>query len=1157
MSDITDLDALKTALADRLEELATDLLGEPNPGTRRRAEWRWGNKGSRSLKVRGPGRGDYYTHEGSTGGGALDLIMDARGCGLRDAIQFARGWTGLDAERPEARRLAEHARRDREAARRVRERETASEEARRAGVARNLAAASRPLRPEDPGWAYLTVTRAIPPEAVRAATASGSVLWHPGRRAVVFIATDAAGEVRGVQLVHVLDDGAKRLTDDGRAMKISHGVFDGAAVRLPGEASALLLLAEGPETAMAAWAATGRETWIALGSIAKVQPPPLRRLCVCADDDQRDKPAAKSLGKAIGRWRTEGRHVAIALPWARRRFDGSDFNDVLRHDGLEAVRARIEAAIAPPPPPPGGAPIPVELARHRLGEAVAGFFREARGVLPGDEVLDAKLQIVQGVRVGVGVGKSDRARREASRFLAEMRAAGDGRTIVFAVPTHKLGEEQARAFERLPAARAAGLRAAVWRGREAPDPEEPGEAMCRDLEAVHAAQFVGVRVESAVCRSRKTNTACPYYGTCGYQRQKRSRADLWFVPHELLFTEKPAALGTPAAVIVDENAWTAGLEGVDGAPMDLALDALDEAVVVPSDVLGHETQRLRDVHRRVRAALDDQPDGPLRRDAMLAAGLDVTTGQDGHALSWRRVINPGLKPGMSAGERRALVKATVGNRAAMRCARFFGSLAALLEDGGPEASGWASLAQADTDAGRVRVLRLRGRRRVAKGWHAPTLILDALLDVALVRPFWPSVQVTATLDARAPHMCVRQLTGRDWPKTALVPDEYADAAENERRLKNSERLRAAVLREVRATAGRVLVIVQKAVEDYWRQLGNLPNNLELAHHNAIAGRDEWGPAPDRAGVRKLIVIGRTLPRPKDVERITEALTGAAVTARASGRYERHSTATPLADGTFASAEADRHPDPLAEAVRWQICEGELVQIIGRGRGVNRTAADPLDVLVLTDRPLPLPVDETVTWEELMPSPADLMLSQGGVALEDSADAARCYPGLWGDGERPSPEAARKAFQRARCGTNPNREFSYGECPAPLRRAEYQRAGTGKRRAALVFDPSVVPLGEVRTWLEDRLGPLAAFDVSEPPPPLQELAPSPQPRKAELMHDKTSPAPAQSISRPPQPPPRDAVRRFQDLCLRFEAVRPPGVPPPQRAGPMPAEAAPRF
>lgn len=49
----------------------------------------------------------------------------------------------------------------------------------------------------------------------------------------------------------------------------------------------------------------------------------------------------------------------------------------------------------------------------------------------------------------------------------------------------------------------------------------------------------------------------------------------------------------------------------------------------------------------------------------------------------------------------------------------------------------------------------------------------------------------------------------------------------------------------------------------------------------------------------------------------------------------------------------------------------------------------------------------------MVNPAALMLGRGGVALEDAADAARCYPDLW-----PSPAAARQAFHRARRTAGP-------------------------------------------------------------------------------------------------------------------------------------------
>ncbi len=282
--------------------------------------------------------------------------------------------------------------------------------------------------------------------------------------------------------------------------------------------------------------------------------------------------------------------------------------------------------------------------------------------------------MVHAIRADVAIGKSDASRREAVRLLIDMRARGDRRVVVLAVPTHKLGDEQARDFENLPEARAAGLRAAVWRGRAAPDPDANGETMCLDLEATRDAQSIGARVETAVCR--KKDAECPFFRTCGYQRQKRAVADLWIVPHELLFSEKPKAIGKVAALIVDEAAWEDGLEGVNGPPMEIALDSLDPTVAGPGDRSGLETERLRHVHKLFRVALDTQEDSPLRRDAMLAAGLDASTGKDGRIISWRRVADPGLVPGMDAAERRALMRAAAENRTAIRLARAFGALGA-------------------------------------------------------------------------------------------------------------------------------------------------------------------------------------------------------------------------------------------------------------------------------------------------------------------------------------------------------------------------------------------------------------------------------------------------------------------------------------------------
>lgn len=165
----------------------------------------------------------------------------------------------------------------------------------------------------------------------------------------------------------------------------------------------------------------------------------------------------------------------------------------------------------------------------------------------------------------------------------------------------------------------------------------------------------------------------------------------------------------------------------------------------------------------------------------------------------------------------------------------------------------------------------------------------------------------------------------------------------------------------------------------------------------------------------------------------------------------------MQDGDDATGEAFHHPDPIAEAIRWQICEGELVQIIGRARAVNRTAANPVDVLVLTDIPLPVPVDELVGWDSMEPSMADLMLSAGGVVLNNHGDIATAYRDMW-----PTREAVKKAAQRERLGTFPHRELLKGECPQPPCRVTYRRAGPGCSPAVALVDLEVEP--DPRVWL---------------------------------------------------------------------------------------------
>jgi hypothetical protein len=166
--------------------------------------------------------------------------------------------------------------------------------------------------------------------------------------------------------------------------------------------------------------------------------------------------------------------------------------------------------------------------------------------------------------------------------------------------------------------------------------------------------------------------------------------------------------------------------------------------------------------------------------------------------------------------------------------------------------------------------------------------------------------------------------------------------------------------------------------------------------------------------------------------------------------------------------------------------------------VNRTETNPVGVLVLTDVPLPLPIDQIVTTGDLTVSPQELMLAGGGVAFENAADAARAYERqLWSD-----PEAARQAFHRARSVTFWNKDILIPVCHAPpqtgraartcLSRLDYRVAGPGRRPAVAWCDLAVC--SDPESFLRERLGSLAAFSITPPiaEPEPQSGPPEPDP-----------------------------------------------------------------
>ena len=937
------------------------------------------------LEIAGPKRGLWYSHEAGEGGGPIELIRHARRCDFTEAVSWGADFAGLSSANASERARHDEQRRRERVERRARH---AAEEAdeRAADITRLRRRLQCTVSIAGTiGERYLIEPRSIPrppagwPVALR---------YDPHDKALVVIATDANGDPQAAQWVHLTDDARKTEPTDERPTKLTRGPVKGAAVRLPGRPNAPLLIAEGPETGLSLWAATGCETWIALGSIANLPTPPAaREVVACLDDDPRFGSSARVVRKALGKWRRRGVQCVVAKPWAIRREDKSDFNDVLRSHGTGAVEERILYALETAGYRSTPRPVPVTVARERLRKHLA---EEADAVLAGSEAQTTA------TRMGAGGGKTEVAIVEGTRVVRALRARGDMHTVTIATPRGDLNHNhEARANTIAP-----DVTVAVYHGADADNPDAPGEKMCRNPQARRAAEIRRLDQTKLIC------PACPMRNGCAYRAQAARRADIWLVPHHLLFVPKPRAIGDLAWLIIDENPVAAALIGVgdphapntEDRTLVLTLDTLRRTDCVKGNAV--DTDRLHAARAQLIGALEASPNTPMMRAALIEAGLTADTCEQAIGLEYATKIMPATDDGMPLEDRLAKLREADANCDLDRRVVLWREAAALLR-GEHETAARAEIVTLHEAEGMVRAVRSKGRRMIGAGWRVRTTIIDATLQPELLRQIWPNVAVHDLGALEAPHRHVVQVVDRAFSLAMLdASDPRIDAKERKRREANLRRLHLTLARQIRnyhsvGSSQRILIVAQKRIVGQLQAIGSLPGNIEWAHHGAVTGRDDW------RDVRAVIVVGRSLPPPSAVEAQAEALTGAPIARLPRGAwYPLIDAMRELADGTLVACERVHHPDPIAEAFRWRACEGELVHIIERARGVNRQSdAERVDVVVLTDAPLQMPVETMISTDDVAPRAEDRMVAAEGVALTDSEDAARASPEVMAQRQR--------------------------------------------------------------------------------------------------------------------------------------------------------------
>jgi putative DNA primase/helicase len=642
---------IRGALNDRLETLFSYLFG--SAGERRGIELRF--PGTIGVVVKGRRRGMWRQWSGEAKGDPFAAIRFAQGCSVAEAWDWAARFCGIEPPDPSATpltkaELREWHRKNQERIEAEAKRRAAEEAAE---IARQLAEARASWDAAGPiagtlGEYYLTVIRGIPkpPGAWPAC-----IRWNQRKLALVVAATNAEGDLEATQEIILQPDASNRRRLDGSKIKLTYGPRRGRgiAVRLPAsgdhDLGSPLQGGEGVETCLTGWRSNGYATQIWLGGPAMAQFAHGRLNIWFADDDAPGSPAARALEKKLAESREAGIRLAVAYPWAERRGDKSDFNDLLRAEGLDAVAHRIRLAQLEAEGLTS-APAPFSVPSASVAEVIAANARQLDQFALHRLDEDPPRIMLDGLP---GSRKTELITKAAPIWAHVDRAAERPHRVFYLVPAHHLSREiEARFAEQCAKARLS-LSVAVYRGRESEPP------LCTNLDEIRLAQSAGVRdLTTAVCESGAVRAPCR--AGCGFfpQLDQAARADIVVMAHNFVFQPPPKELlGGVGTVIIDED-----FTGLGYAITELQLSEFSDAALrlypvrhTKGDQKGEpdpeKTAELQDHFVRIRFILDQVGQGVALRVAIEAEGLTKETIEQIRGINWKRKIEPEMAPDMA------------------------------------------------------------------------------------------------------------------------------------------------------------------------------------------------------------------------------------------------------------------------------------------------------------------------------------------------------------------------------------------------------------------------------------------------------------------------------------------------------------------------------
>lgn len=1121
-----DSEAIKEAAIAHADTLFRLAWGEPVKPTA--GEWRAKESSALAMQMRRGKRGQWRDYKRGIGGDILELVaiellgLPSAASDFPRVLEEAARLVGFT---PETALSGQELQTRKETRLRASQEAQDLEAARKAALVAQLQGKALEAA-QSPAQAYLRGRGidALPAGSVAyLPPVPGLPVLHPHRAALVVWAQDDAGRIMGGQRVLICEDGSKAPED---TRKPSFGSIAGYPARFPqcretaapgnagkGGKGPPLYIAEGPETALAIWQATGAEVWAVFGAdfFARAPAKQGRPVILCPDCDAPGSPAAEAFARGCEELAARGCEVWIARtpePEGSKR----DFADTLQDRGPEAVAEALSKAVNFTPRNAAGQftgagaieAQPVALpeflevagAQELIAREAGQFLEEAKAwaIAQADWQRQHKGKPearkfpepapVLAIAASPGVGKSRITRRQ----LAQLDLTGLPGDVVYYAPTLELAREAAED------AQTRGMGGHITRGRSAPNPET-GEPMCaRSAEAERVAK-AGHDVRFTLCErnGEEGRERCPHFSGCAYLRQWAELGKGPVVRYEAsayLALEGDGSGRKTAVRVVDETAWRQFTRKAD-IPLDRWLRPRRARARKETEgafaflVEGDKAQARRDAAQATKAAQE-----------LLAA---LQNGESLKALPYRPEDYRKFAEIERGSEALPIGPASSDDaiRAALDTAERADSR------NGKRAAVWAVLADCAerglAQSERLQIVRDaqpsgRGEPRdvlrvcwLAEPPHkAPVLLLDADADTEITERLFPGARLVRA-EVR-PNAEVIQVSDRSFPKGKLI-------AQPETRQELRALIRAEVMRD-RLQGGRgVLVVATKgAVQAFFEDAGQSlegMNRREAARYMlqtplhgarwlwfgpAALGRNDW------RDFGSVVIIGRE-ELPLDVlQDYLRALGGDGdrplelVPEEGRANYPEELVPYLMADGSGQAVQARVHPDRVGRALQMQGRELGTRQAFERLR--LATAKQRKRVVLACKVPIPgLPVDQLVSWQDLMPTKAKAAIleaaERGGVLRLSAAGLAQDAPETF-----PSEKAAGRWLEkggRAEFNTPQPviRHTITGEGvlnPVPISlRLQGQRGP--RPTPALV----VVP-GDVRSVVEAQLGPIAELEV---------------------------------------------------------------------------------